>query len=55
MIDVFFVSAPRLQTVTDNKRNVVLLQLEAAEHRQNELKCQMFWNKLPGKILSWVS
>ncbi|XP_070766787.1 interleukin-17 receptor C [Enoplosus armatus] len=45
--------APRLQAVTDPKRNVVLLQLENTDARQDELMCQMVWNEMPGEVLAW--
>ncbi|XP_073325456.1 interleukin-17 receptor C [Pagrus major] len=45
--------APRLRAVTDHKRNVVLLQLENADARQDEIMCQMVWNEMPGELLVW--
>ncbi|XP_067382292.1 interleukin-17 receptor C [Channa argus] len=45
--------APSLRAVTDRKRNVVLLQLEGTEPRQDKLMCQMVWNEMAGEILPW--
>ncbi|XP_059189919.1 interleukin-17 receptor C [Centropristis striata] len=45
--------APRLRAVTDPERNVVVLKLEDADARQDELMCQMFWNEMHREVLAW--
>ncbi|XP_041801808.1 interleukin-17 receptor C isoform X2 [Chelmon rostratus] len=45
--------APRLRAVADHKRNVVVLQLENTDARQDEIMCQMVWNEIPGEVLAW--
>ena len=52
MIDV---SAPRLRSVTDHERNVVLVQLENNDTREDELMWRMVWNDISGEGHPWVS
>lgn len=52
----FFLSAPKLRVVTDPKVDVVLLQLENSDAgKEDEVRCQMMWNEMPGDFLTWVS
>ncbi|XP_078111450.1 interleukin-17 receptor C isoform X1 [Sander vitreus] len=44
--------SPRLQAVTDHKRNVVLVQLEN-DTREDELMWKMVWNDISGDVLPW--
>ncbi|XP_042347438.1 uncharacterized protein wu:fl23c11 [Plectropomus leopardus] len=45
--------APRLRAVTDHQRNVVLLQLETADDRRQEVMYRLVWNDVPGEVLAW--
>lgn len=44
-------NAPRLRVV--HQKNVVLLQLEESDARQEDIMCQMLWNETPGDLLIW--
>uniref|UniRef100_A0A3P8TET0 SEFIR domain-containing protein n=1 Tax=Amphiprion percula TaxID=161767 RepID=A0A3P8TET0_AMPPE len=44
---------PKLRVATDQKKNVVLLQLENTDTRQDELMWQMVWNGSPGEVFIW--
>ncbi|KAM4563884.1 interleukin-17 receptor C [Odontesthes bonariensis] len=46
-------AVPRLQAVTEHERNVVRLQLENTDSKQEELFLQMVWNEIPRKVLPW--
>ncbi|XP_023155012.2 interleukin-17 receptor C isoform X1 [Amphiprion ocellaris] len=46
-------NVPKLRVATDQKKNVVLLQLENTDTRQDELMWQMVWNGSPGEVLIW--
>ncbi|XP_076023143.1 interleukin-17 receptor C isoform X2 [Genypterus blacodes] len=45
--------APKLRTVTDHKRNAVVLQLDNTDTNKEVLMCQMFWNEMPGRFVDW--
>ncbi|XP_034446526.1 uncharacterized protein wu:fl23c11 isoform X1 [Hippoglossus hippoglossus] len=46
-------NAPRLRAETDPRTDVVLLHLENANARHDDLMYQMIWNEIPGEILAW--
>ncbi|XP_051805903.1 interleukin-17 receptor C isoform X1 [Acanthochromis polyacanthus] len=46
-------NVPKLRVATDQKTNVVFLQLENTDTRQDELMWQMVWNGNPGEVLVW--
>lgn len=48
-----YCDAPRLRAVTDYEKNVVLLQLENTDVRQDEPMCLMVWNETSGGQLTW--
>ncbi|XP_049437228.1 uncharacterized protein wu:fl23c11 isoform X1 [Epinephelus fuscoguttatus] len=45
--------APRLRAVTDQKRNVVVLQLENADDRPDEIMCRRVGNGVAGEAHVW--
>ncbi|XP_062248510.1 LOW QUALITY PROTEIN: uncharacterized protein wu:fl23c11 [Platichthys flesus] len=45
--------APRLRAETDPRTNVLLLHLENANARREDLMYQRMWNEIPGEILAW--
>nr|XP_046253352.1 interleukin-17 receptor C [Scatophagus argus] len=44
---------PTLRAVTDHQRNVIILQLDNTNSKQDEILWQMVWNEIPGEVLSW--
>lgn len=50
-----FFPAPKLRVATDPKTDVVLLQLDNVDARQEDVMCQMMWDNMPGEFLEWVS
>ncbi|XP_060930980.1 LOW QUALITY PROTEIN: interleukin-17 receptor C [Limanda limanda] len=45
--------APRLRAETEPRTNVLLLHLENADARREDLMYQMIWNERPGEIRAW--